>query len=91
MKELKLEGNYGNELILNGATREQVAEFVDKDVNRCVSLMADGQCEWTYEIRWCSVFDSKRDCRVYDRNKTVREHTDKLIEYIAEDFGLVVE
>ena len=91
MKELKLKGYHGNEIILNGATREQLVAFVEEEINHWIWVYEDGIQRWSYEITYSSIFDPQRGCRVVDRGETVMENTDSLIEYIAEDFGLLIK
>lgn len=102
MTTYRLKG-YRTELIINeDTTKEQIAEFIGQELNHYIQLVRKiseydekgigyKQTVWTYELTYCSIPNPDGVGRVFDKEKSVEEHTNLLCKYIKEDLGIEVK
>lgn len=71
-------------------TKADLKNFVRENINGWVELVSDS-VNWTHEIDYRAKYDSKRKTQVFDDDATVSHHTNKLIGFILEDFGIWIQ
>lgn len=91
MKKIVLKGLNTEIEITTNTNREELASFVDNEVNHWIGCYEDGIRRWTHEIYYCSIFDKERGHRVFNKAETVRVHTENLVRFLNEDFGIEIK
>lgn len=102
MTTYRLEG-YRTELVINeDTTKEQMSEFVEKELNHYIELVCNiseldemgigyKQRVWTHELNYFSVPNPNGLGRIFDSKASIKEHTKFLCEFIKEDLGIEVK